>query len=242
MGTGTGQAATADPLERVGLRRLMALTRGLPDIVVGLIAEPVAGDQVALLESICPECALQPRLVAAATPWSTAGLAPATLASAIDDCLEAGARILTITATLPSHVAVTGAPVVTAALDRAARRGTLVLVACWDGTSAVARHPWVVPVVPASSSPGTSPAAGLAAPGPRLCRRGVSAPSTAAGAAVALVAGAAALLWSATPCASVDDLRYTLVASASGPRTTEGPLFDAWGAHVALRAQARHEP
>jgi hypothetical protein len=74
-----------------------------------------------------------------------------------------------------------------------------------------------------------------------LCRRGLSAPSSAAGAAVALVAGAAALIWSATPCASVDALRHALVASASGPRTTDVPLFDAWAAHVALRAQSMHD-
>jgi hypothetical protein len=241
MGIGAGQAEAADPLKRVGLDRLMALTRGLPDMVVGLIAEPVAIDQVALLASICPECAVRPRLVAAATPWSVPGLSPATLAAAIDDCLDAGARIVTITATLPSHLAGTGSPVVTAALDRAARRGALVLVACPDGASAVARHPWVVPVVPAPERLDGLPSPGPVQPGPRLCRRGLSAPATAAGTAVALVAGASALLWSATPCASVDALRHALVASASGPRTTDVPLIDAWSAHIALRAQALHE-
>jgi hypothetical protein len=235
MGIGARQAGAADPLGLVGLDRLMVLTRGLPDIVVGLVAEPLAGDQLALLASICPECALQPRLVAAATPWSVAGLSPATLAAAVDDCLDAGARILTITAALPPHVAASGSPVVTAALDRAARRGALVLVAC-HGDSAVARHPWALPVVPSAPS---EPSARLPHPGARLCRRGLSAPSSAAGAAVALVAGAAALVWSATPGASVDALRHALVASASGPRTSEVPLFDAWAAHTALRAQMR---
>jgi hypothetical protein len=237
MGIGAEQAEAADPLARVGLDRLMVLTRGLPDIVVGLVAEPAAGDQVALLASICPDCALQPRLVAAATPWSVAGLSPATLAAAIDDCLDADARILTITAALPAHLAASGSPLVTAALDRAARRGALVLVAC-DGDSAVSRHPWVLPVVP---SPPPGAPAGSLHPGARLCRRGLSAPPSAAGAAVALVAGAAALLWSATPCASVDAVRFALIASASGPRTNEVPLVDAWAAHAALRAQIRHD-
>jgi hypothetical protein len=68
----------------------------------------------------------------------------------------------------------------------------------------VARHPWVVPVVPVPERLGDS----RLPVGDAVC--------------------------------SVDALRHALVASASGPRTTDVPLIDAWSAHIALRAQALH--
>ncbi len=95
-----------------------------------------------------------------------------------------------------------------------------------------------------AASPGSSFGVGLG-------KRGLSAPGdpvtslappngvvTSSGTAVAtpFVSGAAALLWSAVPAASVDALRHALLATSQGPRTTMvPPRLDAWAAYLALR-------
>ena len=98
------------------------------------------------------------------------------------------------------------------------------------GGSALSWHPWVVPVAAwtMSGTPSAYSSFGLG-----IGRRGLSAPGdritslappdglttwSGTSAATPFVTGAAALLWSALPGASVDALRHALLATGHGPR------------------------
>jgi subtilisin family serine protease len=291
MGIAATRTEVATPLGQVGLDRLMALTSGRPEIVVGLIDGPIALDhpgfdpgRIRLMAAagaarlpasptaashgtfvagvlvgrrgeaapaICPGCLLLSRPVFADDANGDVRATPGALAAAIEDCVEAGARILNVSAALTPSAAA-GSPALTSALDRAARRGTLLVVAAGNdgivGGSALTRHPWVVPVA-ACTSAGTPSAyssfglgigkRGLSAPGDRITSLappdGVATWSGTS-AATPFVTGAAALLWSALPGASVDALRHALLSTGRGPRTTVvPPRLDAWAAYTALR-------
>ena len=287
-----GIAATrtdVTPLGQVGLDRLMAVTRGRRDIVVGLIDGPVASDhpgfdgkRIRLMAAggvrpaasqsaashgtfvagvlvgrrggtapaICPGCSLLARPVFADDGHGGVHATPVALAAAIDDCVEAGASILNVSAALtPAGAA--GSPALSGALDRAARRGTLIVVTAGAdgivGGSALTRHPWVVPVAACTVAGTPSAYSGF---GVGIGRRGLSAPGdritslappdglatwSGPSAATPFVTGAAALLWSAVPGLGVDALRQVLLATAQGPRTTVvPPRLDAWAAYTTL--------
>lgn len=287
-----GIAATrtdVTPLGQVGLDRLMALTSGRPEIVIGLIDGPVAidhpdldrvrirqmpgrggspalspsaaghgtfvagvlaGRRGAAAPGICPGCVLLSRPVFADDASGDVRATPAALAAAIEDCVQAGATILNVSAAL-TPAAAAGSPSLTSALDRAARRGTLIVVAAGNdgivGGSALTRHPWVVPVAACSISGAPSAYSSF---GIGIGRRGLSAPGdritslappdgvttwSGTSAATPFVTGAAALLWSAVPGVGVDALRHALLATGQGPRTTVvPPRLDAWAAYTAL--------
>jgi subtilisin family serine protease len=285
-----GHAATrteTTPLGQVGLDRLMALTSGRSDIIIGLIDGPIAVDHPGLAgrirlmpgaarpaaspsatshgtfvagvlagrrggtaPSICPGCTLVSRPVFTDDAHGDVRATPAALAAAIEDCLHAGATILNVSAAL-TPAAAAGSPALASALDRAARRGTLIVVAAGNdgivGGTALTRHPWVVPVAACTTAgtPSTYSSFGIG-----IGRRGLSAPGdritslappdgvatwSGTSAATPFVTGAAALLWSALPGASVDALRHALLATGQGPRTTVvPPRLDAWAAYNAL--------
>jgi len=290
VGIAAKPSGVANPLGQVGLDRLMALTSGRPEIVVGLIDGPIAidhpgfdGGRIRLITAgaappaasptaashgtfvagvlaarrgetapaICPGCSLLSRPVFADDAKGDVRATPGALAAAIEDCVEAGAKILNVSAAL-TPAAAAGSAALTSALDRAARRGTLVVVAAGNdgivGGSALTRHPWVVPVA-ACTTAGTPSA--YSSFGLGIGRRGLSAPgdritslappdgvTTWSGTSVAtpFVTGAAALLWSAVPGAGVDALRHALLTTGQGPRTTVvPPRLDAWAAYAVLR-------
>ena len=70
---------------------------------------------------------------------------PEELAQAIVDCLEAGARILNLSAAL-AEPSTGGQRELEGALDRAVRRGVIVVAAAGNqgtlGSSVITRHPW----------------------------------------------------------------------------------------------------
>jgi subtilisin family serine protease len=290
MGIAATRADGAIPLGQVGLDRLMAMTSGRPEIVIGLIDGPIALDhpgfdsgRIRLMAGpghvrpagsptaashgtfvagvlvgrrggaapgICPGCSLLSRHVFADDVNGDVRATPGALAAAIEECVEAGARILNVSAALTPSAAA-GSPALTSALDRAARRGTLIVVAAGNdgivGGSALTRHPWVVPVAACTTAGRPSAYSsfglgigkrGLSAPGDRITS--LAPPDGAAtwsgtSAATPFVTGAAALLWSAVPAASVDTLRHALLSTGQGPRTTVvPPRLDAWAAYTAL--------
>jgi subtilisin family serine protease len=289
MGIAARRTASTNPLEQVGLDRLMAETSGRAELVIGLIDGPVAldhpglepgririlaagasrtaspaathhgtfiagvlaGRRGAAAPAICPGCSLLSRPVFADDARGAVHATPGALAAAIDDCLVAGARILNISAAL-TPAAAAGSAALTNALDRAARRGVLLIVAAGNdgivGGSALTRHPWVVPVAACTTAGAPSAYSsfgvgigkrGLSAPGDRITSLappdGVATWSGTS-AATPFVTGAAALLWSAVPGAGVDTLRHALLSTGQGPRTTVvPPRLDAWAAYVALR-------
>ncbi|MCP2303251.1 hypothetical protein [Actinokineospora globicatena] len=122
-----------------------------------------------------------------------------------------------------------------AALDDTATRDILVVTA---GDTAVADHPWSIPVL--SCTPSGRPswfvdpdpdARGLLAPGEEV--PGPQGPTTGNGVAAAVVAATAALLWTMFPAATASQVRSALLIGASH-RPSGPPLLDAERAYEQL--------
>ena len=137
------------------------------------------------------------------------------------------------------------------ALDYAANRGVMVVAAAGNqgtvGSSAITRHPWVIPVIgcdlqgrpTAESNLGSSIGRwGLAAPGQNITSLGTNGqPQTSGGtsAAAPFVTGAIALLWSEFPSASAARIKLAVTQAGGRPRRTIAPpLLDAWAAYEAM--------
>jgi hypothetical protein len=203
---------------------------------------------------ICPDCILLTRSVfqnADLEDYTVPSAHPGEVASAISDCLDAGARILNLSVTF-AQPSTKCERELELALGDAARRGVVVVSAAGNqgavGSSAVTRYPWVIPVVACdsrarplaisnlSSSIGQR---GLSAPGDRISSYGPDGkPLTLSGTsfAVPFVTGAIALLWSEFPNASGAEMKFTVTKPRSGKRATiVPPVLDAWGAYQALR-------
>jgi subtilisin family serine protease len=205
--------------------------------------------------SICPGCTLLVRPIFHETNVNgTPPLAmPDDVGEAIVECLDAGARIVNLSAA-------TGEPTIRAevrlrqALDHAVRRGALVVAAAGNqgalGSSDITRHPGVIPVVgydlagrPMNQSNfGRSTGKwGLGAPGEgivSLATQGLPVPRSGTSFAAPFVSGALALLWSMFPAADASRLRRAL----SGERrraTVIPPLMNAQAALEDLALRAR---
>ena len=103
--------------------------------------------------AICPNCTLLVRPIFAETKAANGEMPSATpeeLAQAILDCIEAGAQVLNVSAAL-AQPSIKNERALEEALDQAARRGVIVIVAAGNqgtlGSTAITRHPWVIPVV-----------------------------------------------------------------------------------------------
>lgn len=286
-------SASAQALDLVGLTPLMDLTRGVPDVAIGLIDGPVALGHPALAQrhvrelvprslsrrrpdsmaclhgtfiagvlsaapdstapAICPDCTLLVRPIftqPAPADAQASGVSPNELAGAIVDCVDAGARILNLSAAMPLSSTEDDRALMQA-LDDAAQRGVIAVVGAGDegivGNSLMVRQPWMIAVAPCdvAGRPLDYPTLGnsigrrgLTAPGDKITSLGVaeemrvfSGPSVAA----AFVTGAVALLWSLFPRASAGQIK-TAVAPAQGGarRSAAPPLLDAWQAYLEL--------
>jgi subtilisin family serine protease len=138
------------------------------------------------------------------------------------------------------------------ALNYAARRGVLVVAAAGnDGTlysSAITRHPWVIPVtacgragVPLGTSNLSSSVGrrGLLAPGDRITSLGPNGQlMTLSGTsfAVPFVTGSIALLWSAFPETSAAQVRMAIVPQTSRRAAIVPPMLNATAAYQRLAA------
>ncbi len=137
------------------------------------------------------------------------------------------------------------------ALDYAAKRRVIAVAASGNqgtiGSSAITRHPWVIPVVACDlqgrpidqSNLGNSIGRrGLCAPGDEITSLGTEGkPLTFSGTSVAapFVTGAIALLWSQFPDATAAEIKLA-VTQASAPRrnTVVPPLLNSWAAYQVL--------
>jgi len=203
--------------------------------------------------ALCPNCTLLVRPIFAETTSGNGQMPSATpdkLAAAILDCIEAGARVLNMSVALnrPSSKSERS---LEEALNLAAKRGVIVVAAAGNqgtiGSSAITRHPWVIPVVacdlsgrPISQSNLGSSAGrrGLSAPGEEVTSLGTAGrPLTMAGTSVAapFVTGTIALLWSTFVTAMATEVKRA-VTQAYTPRrlTVVPPLLNAWTAYQAL--------
>lgn len=208
--------------------------------------------------AICPNCTLLVRPIFAEMTSGNGQMPSATpneLAAAIIETIDAGARVINLSAAL-AQPSSKGERELEAALDYAARRGVMVVAAAGNqgtvGSSAITRHPWVIPVVACDlrgrpigySNLGSSIGRrGLSAPGDGITSLGANgSPLTFGGTSVAapFVTGAVALLWSVFPAATASEVKFA-IAQAYAPRavTIVPPILNAWGAY---RAMAKTHP
>jgi subtilisin family serine protease len=211
--------------------------------------------------AICPNCTLliRPIFAEATTgrdqmPTTT----PQELAAAISDCIDAGARVINLSLAL-AQPSSKGEQALEDALDLAVRRGVLVVAAAGNqgtlGSSAISRHPWVIPVVACDlrgrplneSNLGSSIGRrGLTAPGDGITSLGTEGQTLTLGGtsvAVPFVTGAIALLWSEFLGATAVQIKLA-ISRTSAPRRASvvPPLLDAATAYQAmLTASARRQ-
>lgn len=158
-----------------------------------------------------------------------AAATPARLAAAIAAAVRAGARLINISAG-PRSLSPNAEHAVELALDLAAQHGVAVVAAAGNqgmlGSSAITRHPAVIPVVATDTSGRalawtnlgtTTGRRGLSAPGvgiTSLSSDGGTVTWSGTSAATALVSGALALLWSEFPNLDATHLRQALIRPA----------------------------
>jgi subtilisin family serine protease len=204
--------------------------------------------------AICPGCTLLVRPVFTDTGAGDRGTLSTTvgeLASAVLESVDAGARIINLSVGY-AHPATVRQPRLRSVLDYAAGHGVLVVAAAGNqgtlGTSALTRHPWVLPV--AAFNLNGRPSAhtnlahavgrrGIGAPGEKITGLGTGGepPPVSGGtsAAAAIVTGTAALLWSLVPSADATDIKNALLNGPRGQRSSVvPPLLDAWGSCLSL--------
>lgn len=203
--------------------------------------------------AICPKCTLLIRPVFAEEITGREQMPSATpeeLAAAISDCIAAGARVINLSLAL-AQPSTKGEQAFEDALHLAIRRDVIVVAAAGNqgtlGSSAITRHPWVIPVVACDllgrplneSNLGSSIGRrGLTAPGDGITSLGAEGQSLTLGGtsvAVPFVTGAIALLWSQFPTASAAEIKLA-ISQASAPRRASvvPPLLDAARAYQSL--------
>lgn len=189
--------------------------------------------------AICPGCTVLVRPIFSGSPSAP----PGELAQAICDTVEAGAHVINLSVAL-SQPTSRSEDRLREALDHAARRGVLVVAAAGNdgtlGTSAITRHPWVVPVASCDLQGRPAPGSnlgisigrrGLTAPGEGIASLGPGGQSVTFGgtsAAAPFVTGAIALLWSALPGAGAGDLKRALTLASGHRASVAPPLLNAW--------------
>lgn len=203
--------------------------------------------------AICPNCTLLIRPIFAETTSADGQMPSATpeeLAAAIIDCVDAGAHVINLSAAL-AQPSSRGEGSLAEALNYSAKRGVIVVAAAGNqgtvGSSAITRHPWVIPVI-ACDLRGRP--VGFSNLGNSIGRRGLGAPGdgvTSLGAdgeqhtfggtstAAPFVTGAIALLWSEFPGASAAEVKVA-VTQPHGVRrmAVVPPLLDAWAAYQVM--------
>lgn len=203
--------------------------------------------------AICPNCTLLVRPIFAELTSGREHMPSATpkeLAAAIIECIDAGARVINLSLAL-AQPSTKGEQSLEEALNQAVRHGVIVAAAAGNqgtlGSSAITRHPWVIPVVSCDlrgrpmneSNLGSSIGRrGLSAPGDAITSLGAEGQSLTFGGtsvAVPFVTGAIALLWSEFPSATAAQIKLA-VTQASTPRRASvvPPLLDAAAAYQIL--------
>lgn len=204
--------------------------------------------------AICPDCTLIIRPIFAETSLTNGRMPSATpeeLASAIIDCIDADAHVINLSAALANPTA-KGERRLEEVLDYSAKRGVLVVAAAGNqgevGSSAITRHPWVVPVTASDrygrpigySNLGSSIGRrGLSAPGEGITSLSVNGkPSTFGGtsAAAPFVTGAIALLLSLFQKVTAAAVKLAITTTSGTRNTVVPPLLNAWAAYESLLA------
>lgn len=203
--------------------------------------------------AICPDCTLLVRPIfaeAASADGDMPSATPAELAAAIVETVKAGARVINLSAALlqPSGK---GERELVQALDFAAARGVITVAAAGNqgtvGSSAITRHPWVIPV---AGCDGSGQPIGESNFGSSIGRRGLSAPAQdiaslgtngeprsfhGTSAAAPFVTGTIALLLSEFPSATDTDVKLALLQGGRRSSVVP-PVLDAAAAYQRMAA------
>jgi subtilisin family serine protease len=201
--------------------------------------------------AICPGCTLLLRPIFSETVKGNEQVPSATpeeLAEAIIQSVDAGARVINLSSALVQSSS-RSEKTLENALSHAAGRGVITVAAAGNqgtvGSSAITRHPWVIPVAACDgqgtpldgSNLGASIGRrGLSAPGQKVTSLGTNGASQILGgtsAAAPFVTGAIALIWSEFPNSSAAKIK--LAVTENGVHRRRGsispPLLDAWSAY-----------
>ena len=214
------------------------------------LAGVLVGRRGSVAPALCPGCTLMVRPVfredadSGAVPQST----PAEIGRAVVDCVDAGARVINISAAA-ARPTVRAEQELRHSLDWATARGAVLVAAAGNqgelGSSELTRHPGVIAVVaydragrPLGDSNFASSIArrGVGAPGEAIVSLGASgAPISRGGTSVAaaLVSGTIALLWSLVPDAQASIVRRAVAGSANR-RTVVAPILDVQASYERL--------
>jgi subtilisin family serine protease len=203
--------------------------------------------------AICPACNLLVRPVFAETMQGNDPMPAATakeLSGAMMACMHEGAQILNLSLVV-AQPSLRGEQELKEALDYAASHGVIIVAAAGNdgniGSTAITRHPWVIPVVATNaqgkpldlSNLGSSIGRrGLSAPGENITSLGTEAkPFTFTGtsAATPFVTGAIALLWSLFPDSAAGEIKNAITQSNQRSSIVP-PLLNAWSAYQLLSA------
>jgi subtilisin family serine protease len=223
------------------------------------IAGVLSAKRTSTAPAICPNCTLLIRPIFTETTSGRDHIPRATpneLAMAIIESIEAGARVVNLSLGL-AQPSTKGEQALEEALNHAVRRGVIVVAAAGNqgtlGSSAITRHPWVIPVVACDqrgrpmneSNLGSSIGRrGLRAPGDTITSLGSDGQSLILGGtsvAVPFVTGAIALLWSEFPAATAAQIKLAIIQTTTLRRASVAPpLLDAAAAYqILLTANAR---
>ena len=216
------------------------------------VAGILSAQRGASAPAICPDCTLLVRPIFSESLSGSEqmpSVTPRELAAAIIECVDAGARVINLSLGL-ARPSIKEEYALEAALTMALRRGAIVVAAAGNqgtvGSSAITRHPWVIPVVacdvqgrPTSQSNlgGTIGQRGLSAPGDRIVSLGSEGPSLTLGGtsvAVPFVTGAIALLWSEFPSATASQVKLAMAQPVMRRPSIVPPLLDAAAAYQAM--------
>jgi subtilisin family serine protease len=205
--------------------------------------------------AICSNCTMLVRSIFAETGANNKQMPSATpgdLATAIIECISAGARLINMSVALALPTSANEHDL-TEALDHAARRGVILVAAAGNqgtiGSSPITRHPWVLPVAACDlqgrpimqSNLGSSIGRqGLIAPGDSVTSLGTDGQTlTAGGTSIAapFVTGAIALLWSEFPTATAAQIKLATTQGSGRRRASVvPPLLNAWASYELLKS------
>ena len=219
------------------------------------IAGVLSAKRTSPAPALCPDCTLLLRPIFSETNVGREHMPAATpgeLAGAILDCIHAGARVINLSVAL-AQPSIRGEAILDEALNHALVQGVLIVAAAGNqgtvGSSAITRHPWVIPVVACdtrgrpineSNLGGSIGRRGLSAPGDGITSLGsdgklLSLSGTSV--AVPFVTGTIALLWSQFPSLSATQIKLALTQGSTRQRpSVVPPLLDAEAAHHLLLA------
>jgi subtilisin family serine protease len=219
------------------------------------VAGILSAKRTSTAPAICPGCTLLVRPIFSEAPAANELIPSATpedLAAAIIECIDAGARLVNLSAALAEVPSAKGERSLVQALDHAMKRGVIVIAAAGNegtvGSTAITRHPWVIAVV--ACDRGGSPLKesnlgnsigrrGLSAQGEGITSLGTNAKAVLSGGtsvAAPFVTGSIALVWSQFPEASAGQVRVAMTQAHAQRRPTVIPaLLNAWAIYATMQ-------